>query len=173
MLVPTRRRTWGPRGKTPVIRYFYKHDKISALAALSVSALRKRMGIYLRFQRKNFKAIHVADFLRRLLRQIRKPIILLWDGGRIHKGPHIAKLLRDNPRLQTERFPAYAPELNPVEFVWEDFKGHTANSLPKNTNHIRQALHRNGRRVCKSQDRLRAFVLASDLPSPPWQSYLH
>ena len=168
MLIPTRRRTWGPKGEPPIIHYSYKHDRISALAALSVSAARKRMGVYVRFQEKNFKAIHVAKFLRQLLQHLRGHVVLIWDNGRIHKGPHIAKLRQEYPRLHTEFFPGYAPELNPVEQIWQDFKGHTANSLHTEKKHIRQALHGNTRRVRKSQQRLRSFVLASDLPSTPW-----
>jgi len=167
LLIPTRRRTWGPRGKPPIIRYSYKHDRISALAALSVSAARKRMGLYVRFQETNFKAVHVAYFLRKLLCHLRGHVILLWDNGRIHKGPHIAKLREDYPRLIMEFFPGYVPELNPVEQIWQDFKGHTANSLHTNKQDIRQALHGNTRRVRRSQNRLRSFLLASDLPSPP------
>jgi transposase len=65
-------------------------------------------------------------------------------------------------------FPGYAPELNPVEQVWNDFKGHDANTLFRNKQHLRCRLHDNVRRVCRSQAKLRSFILASDLPSPPW-----
>ena len=150
------------------MRYNYKHDRISALAALSVSAVRKRMGPYLRFQSRNFCAEDVAAFLPLLLRHLRGPVILLWDNGRIHKGPFIARLLKEYSRLHIEWFPGYAPELNPVEQIWNDFKGHTANSLFRDKQHLRVTLHNNTRRVCRSQDKLRSFVLASDLPSPPW-----
>ncbi len=57
LLIPTKRRTWGPRGQTPVIKYSYRHDRISALAALSVSARRRSMGLYVRFQQANFTAM--------------------------------------------------------------------------------------------------------------------
>jgi transposase len=150
------------------MRYNYKHDRISALAALSVSAVRRRMGLYLRFQSRNFCAEHVATFLRLLLRRLRGPVILLWDNGRIHKGPYMAQLRQDYPRLHIEWFPGYAPELNPVEQVWNDFKGHTANSLFRDRRHLRSTLHNSKRRVCRTQHKLRSFVLASDLPSPPW-----
>ena len=70
------------------------------------------------------------------------------------------------PRLQTEWFPKYAPELNPTEQVWNEFKGHTANSLPLDKQDIRNSLHANTRRVRRSQDKLRSLVLASELPSP-------
>jgi transposase len=67
-----------------------------------------------------------------------------------------------------ESFPGYAPELNPVEQVWNDFKGHDANTLFRNKQHLRAKLHNNARRVRRSQAKLRSFILASDLPSPPW-----
>ena len=125
------------------------------------------MGLYLRFQQNNFQAPDVAAFLRALLRHLRGPVILLWDNGRIHKGPFITQLQRDYPRLYIESFPGYAPELNPTEQVWNDFKGHTANSLFRNRQHLRFTLHNNTRRVRRSQAKLRSFVLASELPSPP------
>ena len=40
LLIPPVRRTWGPRGQTPIIRYSYKHDKISAISAVTVTAFR-------------------------------------------------------------------------------------------------------------------------------------
>ena len=129
MLIPTRRRTWGPQAQTPIVPYSYKHDRISALAVLTISPVRQRIGLYARFRQDNFKAIHVAPFLRQFLRHMHGPVILLWDQGQIHKGPHIQKVLDDNPRLHTKFFPKYAPELNPAEQVWNDFKGHTANLL--------------------------------------------
>jgi transposase len=75
-------------------------------------------------------------------------------------------VLLDNPRLHTEFFPKYAPELNPAEQVWNEFKGHTANSLPLDKQDIRNSLHANKRRVRRSQDKLRSLILASKLPSP-------
>jgi transposase len=127
------------------------------------------MGLYVQFRQDNLTARQVATFLRRLLRHLRGPVILLWDGGRIHKGPAIDTIRDAYPRLHLERFPGYAPELNPAEQVWNDFKGHTANSLLRNKQDIRLHLHASARRVRRSGDKLRSFVLASDLPSAPWQ----
>ena len=126
------------------------------------------MGLYLRFQQNNFQSPHVAAFVQALLRHLPGPVILLWDNGSIHKGPLITQLQRDYPRLHIEPFPGYAPELNPAEQVWNDFKGHTANSLFRDERHLRLKLHDNARRVRRSQAKLRSFILASDLPSPPW-----
>jgi transposase len=135
------------------------------LAVLTVSPVRQHIGLYTRFQQENYRAIRVAPFLRNLLRHLPGPVILLWDSGKIHKGPVIDQVRADYPRLQTEFFPKYAPELNPAEQVWNEFKGHTANSLPLDKQDIRNSLHANTRRVRRSQAKLRSLILASELPS--------
>lgn len=127
------------------------------------------MGLYVRFQQENFNAVRVAEFVRMLMQHLRGNVVLLWDQASIHKGPFIAELKRRYPRLHVEYFPGYAPDLNPTETVWGDFKGHDANSLLLTKRDIRQKLHANKRRVCRSQAKLRSFVLASDLPSAPWE----
>jgi transposase len=125
------------------------------------------MGLYVAFRPVNFTAMRVAAFLRELLRHLRGHVILLWDQGSIHQGPAIAEVQRAYPRLHSEEFPAYAPELNPVERLWNDFKGHTANSLQRDTRDSRRGLQTNTRRVRRSQAKLRSCILASELPSPP------
>jgi transposase len=165
--MPTRRRTWAPQGQTPIIRYTYKHDRISALATLTVSAYRQHMGLYMRCQPDNFTAVPVADFLRALLRQLRGHVILRWDQGSIHRGPAIAAVQQAYPRVPLAEFPAYAPALNPVEQLWNDFTGHTANSLPRHKRDLRRSLPSNTRRVRRSQEKLRSFMRASALPSLP------
>jgi len=68
------------------VRYNYKHDRISTLAALTVSPQRQHLGLYIRWPLRTFQALDVADFLRALLRHIRGHLILVWDRGRIHRG---------------------------------------------------------------------------------------
>ena len=169
--MPTRRRTWAPTGHPPIIPYSFKHDRISTLAALTVSPKRQHLGLYIRFQPRNFRAMDVADCLRVLLRHLRGHVILLWDQGAIHRGPAIEAVCKAHPRLHVEEFPAYAPELNPTEQIWNDFKGHIANSLLRDTRDLGRRLQANVRRVRRSQAKLRSFILASELPSSRWLRY--
>ena len=125
------------------------------------------MGLYTRFQGKNFDASDFVNFLRMLLSHLRGEVILLWDRLAAHKSA-ARRLGARFPRLHVEYFPAYAPELNPVEWIWKDFNGHTANSLLRDKGHLHQRLHANKRRVSRTQEKLRSFVLSSKLPSPPW-----
>ena len=169
-MIPNVRRTWAPRGQTPIIRHRYTRDKISAISAVTVSAERHRVGFYMHLHPDdNITSVEVAVFLRALLRHLRGHVIVVLDRGSIHKGPDVRELLARCPRLHLEWFPGYAPDLNPAEQVWNDFKRHTANSLLRNKQDIRLNLHASTRRVRRSGDKLRSFVLSSDLPSAPWQ----
>ena len=132
-----------------------------------MSPKRQHVGLYIHFQAHNFQAVDVASFVRALLGHLRGHVMLLWDRGTIHQGAAMAALQKRYPRRHIEEFPAYAPELNPVEQIWNDFKGHTANSLLRDRRELRRRLQDNTRRVRRSQAKLRSFILASKLPSPP------
>ncbi|CAG0986024.1 hypothetical protein PHYC_02028 [Phycisphaerales bacterium] len=56
--------------------------------------------------------------MRGLLRAVRGPVTLLWDGLNVHRAPEVRAVLVRYPRVRVERFPSYAPELNPVEPMW-------------------------------------------------------
>jgi transposase len=104
-----------------------RHDRIPAISAVTVSFRRQRIGLYFHLHRDNITQATVILFLRYLLRQIPGPIMLLWDGGSIHTGEETRVFLARHRRLHVERFPAYAPELNPDERVWAHCKAVVAN----------------------------------------------
>lgn len=164
MLMPTVRRTWAPCGQTPTLFHRYSHDKISAISAVTVSPRRERLGLYCHLHFTNISHVEVTAFLRLLLRHLRENIILIWDGGSIHKGPELAQLLNRNPRLHVERFPAYAPELNPDEQVWNHLKSRLANGSPLTTDELLEDLSAALRCARRSPMLLRGFILESDLP---------
>jgi transposase len=63
------------------------------------------------------------------------PIVLFWDRAPWHRGEEVAKVLRDNPRLEIIFFPAASPDLNPQEHVWKAARNavshnHAISSLP-------------------------------------------
>jgi transposase len=165
-LLPTVRRTWAPRGQTPVLRHRYRRDKISAISAITVSPRRHRCGLYAHFHLANITHAEVARFLRELLRHIPGPLVVLWDGGPIHHGAAVRALLARHPRLTVERFPAYAPELNPDEQVWNHLKRTLANGCPDTADVLLDTLVHETRRLRRSPRLLRGLVLASDLPAP-------
>ena len=157
-------RTWAPRGCTPRVYHLYKHDRLSAITALTVSPRRRHLGLYLHFQDRAFNGLDVRTFLRHLLGHLRGPIVLLWDRGSIHRRREVTAFLRRHPRVQVKYFPGYAPELNPAEFVWAREDRHLANSAPSDVQELRQMLNRSSRRMRGSQRLLWGCIFASDLP---------
>jgi transposase len=108
----------------------------------------------------------VLQFLRQLLKHLRGKVFLLWDSNRPHRAAAVREFLQRHPRLRTYRFPGYAPELNPDEFVWNHLKRALANSAPTNLGELKQLIHPPLQRLRQSQRRLWACIFASDLPWP-------
>jgi transposase len=164
LLIPSVRKTWAPRGQTPLVRFWQRHDRISVISGLSVSPRRRRFGLYYQLHLANIRAPEVCAFLRHLLRHLRGAVIVLWDNGRIHRGPLIQELCRRVPRLRLVPFPPYAPELNPDEGVWSITKADLANGRPDEVEALRVHLLGSLTRLRRSQRDLRGCITQSDLP---------
>jgi transposase len=67
----------------------------------------------------------VVAFLEHLLREVPGCMVLIWDGAPIHRSHVIREFLANGAaqRLHLERLPAYAPEPNPGEGLWQQLKG--------------------------------------------------
>lgn len=172
-MAPLVRRTLAPRGETPVLKHKLTHrgrgrDKVSLIAALTLSPQIQRLGLYCSsLVNDHFDNVAVAWFVRQLLRHLRGPVIIVWDRGPMHRGPAIRQLLADHPRLQVEELPAYAPELNPVECLWSYLKwDRLGNFAPKDCQELEQTAWQELQDLQGKQERLRGFWDGSDLPWP-------
>lgn len=165
LLIPSVRKTWAPRGHTPLLRFWQRHDRLSVISGIAVSPRRRRLGLYYRIYQTNIRQPQVCEFLRHLLRHLRGPVIIVWDNGRIHKGPLIGAFRQRFPRLHPAFFPAYAPELNPDEGIWTLAKATLANGRPDCVTTLRADLLRTFKRLRRSQSKLRGCIAGSDLPS--------
>lgn len=163
-LIPSVRKTWAPRGETPVVRHWYRHDKVSAISGLAVNPRRKRVRLYCQLYEQNIQSEEVCFFLRDVLRHVRGYVIVVLDNGKIHKGDMVGELCERFPRLLLEPFPAYAPELNPDEGVWNHLKAVLANSRPDSAAELMDRLSEEVQRLAGSQAHLRACITQSDLP---------
>ena len=164
------RRTWAPKGQTPVLRSWGRHrDKVSVIAALSVAPALRRLGLYFLADPSHYiTAETVVKFLRALLKHLRGRVIVVWDGGSNHKGPLIRALCARHPRLHLERLPAYAPDFNPVEFVWSHLKyARLANFIPASLAHLDQTVRSHLHAVGQTPGLLKALWQGSKLAFPP------
>ena len=107
---------------------------------------------YFRLFPGSIRSPQVVEFLKHPLRHISGKVLVIWDGLRSHRSRMVSEFVRStNYRLTIEFLPAYAPELNPVEYLWGYWKQHELpNFCPKNffelSHHARKALCRMRRR---------------------------
>ena len=121
MLQPVCRRTWAPRGQTPLLRQWDRRDRLSTISALTVAPRRRRFGLYWAQYPHNIRSPEVLRFLQALHRHLPHGLTLIWDRGRPHRATRVQTWLARHQRIVVEWLPSYAPDLNPVEHVW----GHT------------------------------------------------
>jgi transposase len=121
---PTRVRTWAPRGQTPVLQETFNWKSLSIIGGLA------QWRFYFQIHPGSIKSPQVIEFLQHLQRHIPGKILILWDGASIHRSLLVKNYLAaTRRRIVLERLPAYAPELNPVEYMWGHLKTHEIGNL--------------------------------------------
>jgi len=166
MLAPLVRRTWAPRGRTPVIRIAEPHGRISTIGAITISPARSRFGFHfcLLPDNANFHGGSIVAFVDSLRRRIRKPLMVIWDRIPIHQSSPVEQYLSDHEDVLVEPFPPYSPELNPVDYVWGYVKyGRLANYCPNSLDELRRKVTSELCRVRTRPDLLKSFFRATGL----------
>jgi transposase len=144
-------------------------EKVSVAAALWLSPARDRLELFTRTLVKDyFDNGRVAQFLRALLDELAGPLVVVWDGGTMHKGDPIRAMQQEFAgRLWLERLPSYGAELMPVEQLWTWLKyNRLPNFTPEDARQLDAVIHTELEVVEKDQERLKNFFHASRLPLP-------
>lgn len=107
----------------------------------------------------------MVDFLGHLSRQLPNKLLIVWDGLRSHRSRLVRDfVVRQKGRLILEFLPAYAPELNPVEYLWGYWKHHAlANFCPKTFGELSVHARRALRRVQRRRPLVHAFWKQAEL----------
>ena len=121
-------RTWGLKGRTPIIQQSFTWKQMSAIAGLSW------WRFYFRFFDGAVKSEQIIEFLTALKRQIGRKLLIVWDGVGTHKSRRVRQWLeQQNGQIAIAFLPPYAPELNPVEAIWAYLKKHEIANLCLNS----------------------------------------
>jgi transposase len=157
---PHRVRTWSRRGETPIVQYNFNWDKISAVAGITF------YNFYFRLYKGSIKSAEVVEFLNALLRHIRGPLTIVWDRLSAHKSKITRQFIVDQGnRLVVEYLPGYAPELNPVEYIWAYWKQHTLpNVCPKDYWTLDETARKTLKRMRRRPRLITAFWHQAELP---------
>jgi transposase len=165
MLQPILRRTWSPKGQTPIHYQCQKHDRLSVISCLSLSPKRRRLNLYFSIYAENITSPDVRKFLASVRRSLGRRIILILDKWSVHKAGLLKNYFwKHSGTINVEWLPSYAPELNPPEQVWRYSKyTDLANFAPRDTWELDGAI-RNSIAFIKSQQHLlRSFFKKAGL----------
>jgi transposase len=138
-------RTYAPIGQTPILHEWWTREPLSAISAISPAGK-----VYFHSQDCAINSGDVVALLEHLMREVSGRMLIMWDGAPIHRSHLIQEFLANGAahRLHLERLPAYAPELNPGEGLWQQLKGvELRNVCCGNLSHLWQELRDAVRRV--------------------------
>lgn len=113
-LAPIITHSWAKVGQTPVLKISGKRDGISIIGGLTEDAQ------MLALQTKDaMNTLGFIEFLKHVLVKIPGKVVVFADNHRMHKTPLVLAFVKENEdRLALEFTPCYAPECNPIEWVW-------------------------------------------------------
>ncbi|MDL5246256.1 IS630 family transposase [Leptospira weilii] len=138
-------KTWSLIGKTPILLHKMSWKKLSVIGAIS------QKDFHFQIITGSVKSRDLINFLKILLKENRKKILIVWDNLSAHKSKAMNEFLKENEkRLRVEFLPPYAPELNPQEYIWCRWKkNYMANFCPENLSQLIQRT-RSTLRILKS-----------------------
>ena len=162
MLQPLVRRTWAPEGQTPELYCWDRRDRLSVIAGLSLSAHPRRVGLHFAIHDRNVTAEQTEAFLRQVQRSLGRELIVVMDRWSVHR--KAAKAIIGDRRFWFEWLPPYAPDLNPVEQVWNHTKyAALANFVPDDVLDLELELDWSINHTRQMPGLLRSFFDAADL----------
>lgn len=159
--LPSVVRTSAPVGQTPILKEWWTRDHLSAISAISPEGQR-----YVHGQDGALNSADVIAFLEHLRREVPGRMVIIWDGSPIHRSQTVKAFLANGaaPRRHWERLPAYAPDLNPDENLWQQLKGVELRHLCCfHLSHLRRELRDAVKRVRRKPRLIKGFFRGAKL----------
>ena len=143
------RRTWALKGKTPTLVSSGSWKNLTMAALLVFTPKGRNPRVMFRLQAGAMKKEHFLVYLKDIKKELKgKKLLLIWDGLPGHTAGIVAAWIKDQKSwLRVERYPGYAPELSPVEFLWSPMKAKDLAHIPPQglgelTRRVRRAFRR-------------------------------
>ncbi len=114
---------------------------------------------YFQLHNGTIKTEQVIGFLRALMRHIPTDLTIVWDRLAAHRSCALRDFVAEQGgRIVLELLPAYAPELNPVEYLWGYWKQHAmTNFCADDFNHLSYEARERLRRLRRRKTLIAAF----------------
>ena len=142
-----------------MLQYNFNWKTLSAIAGLTF------WNFYFRLYPGTVRSPQVVHFLDALLRHINGPMLIVWDRLAAHRSGLVRDYLTSlQGRIKVEYLPAYAPDLNPVAYIWAYWKQHELpNVCTKDYWQLGEVARRTLRRMRRRSRLVTAFWKQSSL----------
>jgi transposase len=117
-LLPGVVKTYGPKGQTPVVDEWQTRDHLSVMGGVTPQGK-----VYSLVRPTSLNGLHSIEFLIHLGRLAGDRLLVIWDGSPIHRRVEVQEFVEEaGDAIHLEPLPPYAPDLNPVEWLWRHLK---------------------------------------------------
>jgi transposase len=161
-LLPGRVKTYAPQGLTPVVYEWQTRDHLSVMGAVTTEGK-----VYSLVRQESLNGLHTIEFLKHLLRCAGTRLLVVWDGSPIHRRAAVKEFLASKAGrgVWVEALPAYAPDLNPVEWAWQQLKHVELRNLTcLDLEELQMQFHLAIGRLRQKPDIVRSFFAGAGLP---------
>jgi transposase len=144
-----------------VLKVFQTRDHLSAMSAIT-----RRGQLAMMVRDFPLSGVESVRFLRHLRSYVAERLLVIWDGSPIHRSAAVKTYLAQggSPALHLEQLPAYAPDLNPDEGVWQHLKHvEMRNLCCTDLKHLRHELNSATVRLRKQPDVIQSFFAGAGL----------
>lgn len=107
--------TWAPAGQTPEVAHCCKWDKLSTVGGITCDG-----HVFEQTYPHSICKEQVVAFLEHLADKVSGKLLVVWDNAPIHRARAVKDYLKSKQgkRITLLGLPPYAPECNPVEWLW-------------------------------------------------------
>jgi len=157
---PNLRRTYGLRGKTPVVKTSGQRQKVNVISAVSLQG-----AFWCQVYTHTLKQGDFIAFLKEFMSGQRGKVFLVLDSHPAHIANSVKEYVQSTQgRLELHFLPPYAPDLNPDEFVWNYLKGTGVARKPLQKNEsLKERVQADLDKLMKDHTLLRSFFRAESV----------
>ena len=116
-LLPAKLATYAPKGRTPVLRAWQSRDHLSMMGAVTPNG-----HVYMLVREHAMNKWNTIEFLQHLQHWLGRRLLVILDRSPIHRNDVVREFVDRTDEIRLEMLPPYAPDLNPVEWMWRHFK---------------------------------------------------
>jgi transposase len=117
-LLPAVVKTYAPEAETPILDEWQTRDHLSVMGGVT-----PRGKVYSLVRPGSLNGLHTIEFLVHLGRLGADRLLVIWDGSPVHRRAEVKAFLAEaGDAIHVESLPPYAPDLNPVEWLWRHLK---------------------------------------------------